>query len=139
MPHDAPLRLPEAFVAAIVAQARHDAPREACGLIAGLAGSAVRWYPLANVDPSPSRYLISPAALYAVLREIDERGWDLLAIYHSHTRSAAYPSAADIRLAFYPDSYYLIVSLLTTEPDLRAYRIVERVVRPVDLVRVAAP
>jgi len=36
---------------------------------------------------------------------------ELLAIYHSHPRTEAYPSATDIRLAYYPDSSYLIISL----------------------------
>ena len=63
------------------------------------------------------------------------RGWDLLAIYHSHTLTPAYPSATDVRLAFYPEAHYVIVSL--QEPDLprvRAFRIVDGVITERDLV-----
>ena len=47
--------------------------------------------------------------------EIDEQGWELWAIYHSHTHSEAYPSETDIRLAFYPDARYLLLSLADRE------------------------
>ena len=47
-----------------------------------------------------------------IMIEIEENGWSLGAIYHSHTRSPAYPSQTDVNLAFYPDSLYLIVSLV---------------------------
>jgi proteasome lid subunit RPN8/RPN11 len=130
----AALCIPHAFAAAIVAHARQDAPREACGLIAGQAGRAARLYPVANVDPSPFRYLMDPHALFEALREIEDHGWDLLAIYHSHTHSAAYPSSTDRRLALYPQSYHLIVSLQGAEPDLRAYHIADGVVESVPVV-----
>ena len=57
---------------------------------------------------------------------IYERGWEILSIYHSHTHSEAYPSETDRRLAFYPDSRYLILSLSDREnPVLKAFRIEE--------------
>ena len=56
-----------------------------------------------------------------------ERGEQLLAIYHSHPRSAdPQPSATDVRLAYYPSAVYLIVGLGDPEPCLRAFRIDER-------------
>ena len=46
------------------------------------------------------------------------------AIYHSHTRSAAYPSRTDVELAFFPDTLYLIVSLADRDaPEIRAFRL----------------
>ena len=51
-------------------------------------------------------------------------GDDLLAIYHSHTRSAAYPSRTDVELAFFPETLYLIVSIADRDaPEIRAFRI----------------
>jgi proteasome lid subunit RPN8/RPN11 len=56
--------------------------------------------------------------------EIDDRGWDLAAIYHSHTRTRAYPSQTDVSLAFYPEARYIIVSLADrSSPDVRAFTI----------------
>jgi proteasome lid subunit RPN8/RPN11 len=54
---------------------------------------------------------------------IEDAGLDLGAIYHSHTRSAPYPSQTDINLAFYPESLYVIVGLASSEPDVRAFTI----------------
>jgi proteasome lid subunit RPN8/RPN11 len=57
--------------------------------------------------------------------EMDELGWDLGAIYHSHPRTPAYPSATDIKLAFFPEAAYVILSLARRDrPDVRAFRIV---------------
>jgi proteasome lid subunit RPN8/RPN11 len=61
--------------------------------------------------------------LHAML-EIEDRDWDIAAIYHSHTHTRAYPSAEDRRLAFYPGALYIILSLADSEhPDIRGYRI----------------
>jgi proteasome lid subunit RPN8/RPN11 len=54
---------------------------------------------------------------------IDDAGLDLGAIYHSHTRSAPYPSQTDINLAFYPDTLYIIIGLAGHDPEVRAYTI----------------
>ena len=38
--------------------------------------------------------------------------------------SEAYPSATDVRLAFWPETYYVLVSLMDQEnPVVRAFRI----------------
>jgi proteasome lid subunit RPN8/RPN11 len=117
----------------IVAQALAEAPNECCGMIATVESEAVRVYPAVNAAASPLRYEIDGAEQYRIQSEIEEQGWDLGAIYHSHTRSAPYPSQTDINLAFYPDSVYLIVGVGSPEPELRAFRIVERSVEEVAL------
>ncbi len=120
------LVLPLAYAREIVEQARTEAPAEACGLIAGLHGRATRLYRLPNVDPSIYRYNVEPRAQLKAIQEMDEHGWDLLAIYHSHTHTPAYPSPTDIGLAFYPDVYYAIITLQDAEnPEIRAFRIVD--------------
>ncbi len=123
------LTLPPEMVRAMIAHARAFAPQECCGLIAGAEGRAVRRYELRNVDPSVLRYNADPQDLLAAMREMWERDWELLAIYHSHTHTPAYPSATDVRLAFYPESYYVIVSLQEPDrPSVRAFRIVDGVI-----------
>ena len=45
-------------------------------------------------------------------------------IFHSHVASEAYPSQKDVRLAFYPEVSYLIVSLSDRKkPILRSFKI----------------
>jgi proteasome lid subunit RPN8/RPN11 len=109
----------------IVAHAREDAPNECCGMIASEGGRAVKVFRAANAAASPLRYEIEPRDQLRIQNAIDSGGWDLGAIYHSHTRSAPYPSQTDINLAFYPDTLYVIVGVAADEPEVRSFRIVD--------------
>ena len=110
----------------IVEQALREFPNECCGLIAAEDGVAVKVFPMTNADASPATYRLDGKEQLKVFDELDERGWDLWAIYHSHTHSEAYPSETDTRLAFYPDSRYLVLSLQDrAEPVLRSFWIQE--------------
>lgn len=109
---------------ALVEHARAEFPYEACGLLAGEGGKIVAHYPIPNSARSMTFYNMDSRALLAAMNEMDERGWDLLAIYHSHTHTEAYPSPTDVELAFYPEAVYLIVSLQDPqEPALRGFDI----------------
>jgi proteasome lid subunit RPN8/RPN11 len=109
----------------IVKQARKEFPNEACGLVAGLDGKPSKVYPMKNADASTVTYRLDPKEQLHVFNDIDEQGWELWAIYHSHTHSEAYPSETDRRQAFYPEARYLILSLEDREqPVLRGFRIV---------------
>ncbi len=121
------LTLPAAMRERIVAHARAEAPRECCGLIAGEGGALVELIPLTNDAPGIDVYRIDDAELYRVYRDLDGRGQEIAAIYHSHPTSAAYPSAADVDLALWPDACYLICLIADVDrPDLRGFRIVDR-------------
>lgn len=102
-------------------------PNEACGLAVGRAGRVERLYFTRNVEQQDKRirYEIDPNDLLRVFKEIDDDDLELIGIFHSHVQSAAYPSATDIRLSYYPDAVYFLVSL-RDEPILRAFRIVKR-------------
>ncbi len=84
---------------------------------------------MTNADHSPVTYRLDPEEQFRAFTEIEDKGWELLAIYHSHSHSPAYPSATDLELAFYPDALYLIISLADRDrPTIRAFRIVEGMV-----------
>jgi proteasome lid subunit RPN8/RPN11 len=118
----------------IVQHARAEAPNECCGIVATADGSAVRIFQAENAEASPVRYGLDPRDQYKIMMEIEDNGWALGAIYHSHTRSPAYPSQTDVNLAFYPDALYLIVSIQDEQnPDLRAFRIVDGEIGEVEL------
>ncbi len=120
------LHLTEEQAEAIIRHARREYPNEACGLLAGRDGRVEKVYPLTNAEHSPVTYRLNPEEQFRVFTEMEEKGWELLAIYHSHTHSPAYPSATDLELAFYPEALYLIISLADpARPALRAFRIVE--------------
>ncbi len=118
------LSLPRSYSDEIIAHAREDAPNECCGLIAGNDGSATKLYRALNAEASPYRYNVDPKDLLRIYRDIDGSGWDVLAIYHSHTHTEAYPSPTDVQLAAWPEACYVIVSLEDdANPVLRAFRI----------------
>lgn len=127
------LRLSKEFADAIVSQAQQEHPNEACGLLAGNNGEATKLYRMTNAERSPVIYRMEPKEQLRVFNEMDEAGLDLVAIYHSHTRSPAYPSNTDVSQAFYPDAVYLIVSLADPEPILRGFNITDGKVTEVEL------
>lgn len=127
------------LVDAIVAHARRDHPDEACGVIAGPAGSdrAERFIPMVNAARSPTFYEFDSTDLLKLYRELDANDEEPVVIYHSHTATEAYPSRTDISLAAEPNAYYVLVSTRDpNEHELRSYRIVDGVVteEPIDVV-----
>ncbi len=114
---------------AMIDHARTEFPNEACGLLASEDGHIVHVYPVRNADESPVHFTMDPREQLATLKDLDEHGWELAAIYHSHTRTRAYPSATDVEMAqislrFYPDALFVIVSLADPDhPEIRAFRI----------------
>ena len=127
---DGGLTLPSSLAGLVLAHARAELPNEACGLLSGSAGdgAATTFHPARNAEESPLRYDVHPADLVRITFAIEDAGEDLVAIFHSHTRSPAVPSATDLRTAMYPDAVYLLASLAdpVAQPDvaLRAWRIV---------------
>jgi proteasome lid subunit RPN8/RPN11 len=123
----------------MIAHALAEAPNECCGMIAtrpetdGI-GEAVALHRMVNAAASPLKYVMDPKEQYRVQTAIEDAGLELGAIYHSHTRSAPYPSQTDINLAFYPDSLYVIVGVAGPEPEVRAFRIRDGEVEESDLV-----
>lgn len=99
-------------------------PNEACGMLASKAGETVRVFKMANASASPVRYSLEPSEQLAVYNMLDEQGWDLGGVFHSHTHTEAYPSPTDVRLAS-EDAPYVIVSLATEPAEIRAFLIVK--------------
>lgn len=127
------IELPSSMFEEIVAHAKAEYPNEACGVLAGQGGRPVRVYAMRNAEASPVVYRFDSAEQVQVFRELDDRGWDLLGIFHSHTHTEAYPSPTDRADAHwtdpvtgedapaYPGTRYLILSLANEEPTLRAF------------------
>ncbi len=128
------LALAKQFLDEVVTHAREEAPNECCGIIAGKDGRARKLFRARNAEASPYRYSVAPEDLFRIYRECEDQGWDFLAIYHSHTASEAYPSPTDVRLAFWPEAYYLLVSLQDPDnPVVRAFRILDGAVSEEEL------
>jgi [CysO sulfur-carrier protein]-S-L-cysteine hydrolase len=142
------MRIPRHIHDAILEHAREEVPNECCGLIGGVGGESRTLYKARNAESSPLRYNLDPQDQIRISGEMEDRGEELAAIYHSHTASPAYPSQTDINLALmdrrqdgkvvgrepvFPGVVYLIASLAEGEEPLRAFRIGEDGVTEVDL------
>lgn len=118
------LVLPGEIWDAIVAHAREGLPEEVCGLLRGREGvvtGAVRAHNVA--EDREINYTVDAQTLLKQF-EFEDAGEEMLAIYHSHPVTPAYPSATDARQATYPDAVYIICSLADpAAPVLRGYRL----------------
>ena len=119
----------------IVAHAREDAPDECCGLLVGTADRIDEAVRTASLERSPNRYQVDPAAHFALIRRLRGTNRAIVGAYHSHPRSAAAPSPSDIGEAYDPELVYVIVSLASVEPEVRAWRIVEGIASEVPILR----
>lgn len=126
------LTITQSLVNQMVAHARGDHPDEACGVIAGPAGSDLpeRFIPMVNAARSPTFYEFSPTDLLALYRELDDRDEEPVVIYHSHTATEAYPSRTDIALAAEPGAHYVLISTRETGNadgpfEFRSFRIID--------------
>src|ERR1051325_6820908 len=130
------MRIAQSLVDRMVAHAREDLPNECCGMIGGRAGEASVVIPVVNSAARPLRVEMEPQGQYNALKAIEDEGSELLAIYHSHTKSAAYPSQTDVNQgAAWPDQGYVTVSLAGAEaPDVKAYLLKDLRIADVELV-----
>ena len=101
--------------------------KEACGILAGKGKRIEKIFPLVNISDSPKLcYAIDSREQLKIFKELRVQELEMVAIYHSHIDSHAYPSQKDIELASYPDSSYIIISLSNPkQPVARSFRIVE--------------
>ena len=119
----------------IVEHGLREFPNESCGLIASADGAPTKVFAMTNADASPVTYRLDGLEQLRVFDQMDAEGLELWAIYHSHTHSEAYPSDTDVRLAFYPDARYILLSLADrAEPVMRSFFIVDGEVTEEDLV-----
>ena len=120
------ISVPSNFVDEMIEHAVQENPNESCRILAGKDGLISALYRVRNSTPSPYRYVMDPKDQMNVMKESDELGLDLMAFYHSHTHSPAYPSETDTRMAVesgWVDFCYVLVSLEKQEPEVRFYMV----------------
>jgi proteasome lid subunit RPN8/RPN11 len=130
------VRIDRALLERIVAHARRDFPNECCGMVGVRDGRAVVVHEATNIAASPLRFEVDPREVMRVDDALDAEGAQLGAIYHSHTRSAPYPSQTDVNFAkgWGAAVEWLIVGVRGDgEPTWRSYRIDDGVVEEVEV------
>ncbi len=127
------MRIAAELLDQIVAHALENRRIECCGVVAVAAErepgdrqpTARRVYRAENIHASALKFEIAPMELFSLSEAIEEEGSELGGIYHSHVRSAPYPSQTDIGFAAgWPGLEWIIVGLASGEqPDVRSYLI----------------
>jgi proteasome lid subunit RPN8/RPN11 len=126
------LRLTAAQYDTVIAHCYDGFPDEACGLLAGpLAdgeptGEVTAVYPCENAAHSARVYRVGGRDLMRATLDANARDEEIIAVWHSHTHTDAYPSRTDVEQALEAQKLerpwlYPIVSLKYGEPVLRAY------------------
>jgi len=119
------IEISDEFVLEMIEHSRLENPNECCGILAGTGGKVTKLYRIQNSTPSPYRYVMDPNDQLKAMKDADERSLDLMAFYHSHTHSPAYPSDTDVRMATesgWVDFCYVLVSLEdSSKPDVRFF------------------
>lgn len=122
------------FVEQMVTHCTASYPNEACGILAGTGNRVTRVYPMSNSEQSPISYFMDSKEQFRVMKELRQEALTMVAIFHSHPQSPAYPSVKDVSLAFYQEAVYVIIGLTEPgSPEIRAYTIIEEQVREASL------
>jgi [CysO sulfur-carrier protein]-S-L-cysteine hydrolase len=129
------------LVEEMVAHARRDHPREACGQLLGPEDTdrPERYVPMTNADDAQAQgsdYRFDSREQFAVYKQATENDEEPVVVFHSHTRvprrpltdsglPEAYPSVKDIEyMGLQPGVHFAIVALTgpdDAEPELRSF------------------
>ena len=116
------VRIPKTTFKKMVDHALREAPLECCGILAGKGRTVRRMYEMSNADRSRISYFMAPEEQLEVFKEMEKESLDMVAIYHSHPHTIPFPSERDVRLAFYPDVAYIIISLKDGGTSVKGFR-----------------
>jgi [CysO sulfur-carrier protein]-S-L-cysteine hydrolase len=118
------MKIAQGLIDEMVAHALRDVPNECCGLIGGRGEEATTVYPMRNEFESPLRYKLDSEDNLRVHHEMDRAGEETVGVYHSHTKSPAFPSQTDVNEAQpWQEPVYFIVSLADPEaPVVKGFR-----------------
>ena len=135
----------QALLDDVIAHAREEYDAECCGMVAYGPGSpdepprAAAVHRAQNVfatngSAARKRFEIDGREVLRVMNELEDAGWELGAIYHSHTHTEPYPSQTDINFARnWPGVEWVIVGLAAADPEVRCYLIEDGEVTEVPL------
>jgi len=119
------LIIPSPIFTEMLVHCKDGYPNEACGILAGNSNEVSKIYKMTNIENSPVTYMLDSKEQFQMMKDMRQNNLFMLAIFHSHPSSEAYPSAKDVSLAFYEDCVYIIVSLIEKEPVVKGFSIKE--------------
>jgi proteasome lid subunit RPN8/RPN11 len=107
---------------------------EVCGLIGGVKSTAFKVYPITNELHDSTRFRMDASEQVKALIDIENNGWDLIAIYHSHLKGPGIPSETDSREFRYPGVIYLIVNLSSQAQIMRGFHMCDNVWNEISII-----
>lgn len=121
------IHLPAELRTTMLAHAYACHPEESCGLLAGdTQGNLTMAIATTNVLRSSTNYTIEPREQFKAMSYAEQRGWEIVGVFHSHPHTRAYPSPTDLRLAPDPTWIYIVIGLeRMDDPAIRAFRMTE--------------
>jgi [CysO sulfur-carrier protein]-S-L-cysteine hydrolase len=132
------IQIPRKLANELLHLAQLSPTQEVCGLVSSIQQRPSKCYPITNVASQPERqFLLDASQQIAALKTMRQQGEELFAIYHSHPKSPALPSATDLAMATYEDALYLIISLNTKGVlEMRGFYIQQQTAKEVVLTLV---
>ncbi len=125
------MRIPQEIFQRLIDHARRESPLECCGILGGKGETVQKAFEIQNTERSPIRYLMSPQEQLKVFEELEKESIEMIAIYHSHPDSMAFPSETDVKMAFYPEVVSIIISLKDEKnPAVKAFLISSEAISP---------
>lgn len=128
------MEIEKTIIKQIVSEAYSANPLECCGYLAGNDHFITHAYPMKNIDQSNIHYSFEPKEQFKTVKDIRNRGMEVLGVYHSHPETPARPSKEDIRLAYDPQISYVIISLCDEKSDVKSFKIVNGKVEQEELL-----
>jgi [CysO sulfur-carrier protein]-S-L-cysteine hydrolase len=108
----------------MIEHARREDPVECCGILGGISKTVQKSFEMMNSHGSPVRFLMDPQEQFNAFEEMDHCSMEMVAIYHSHPHTIAFPSETDVQKTFNPEMVSIIISLKEEkEPVVKAFRI----------------
>jgi len=105
------LRIPLDRWMEMVAHVESCLPEEACGFLGGRGEAVGIVLPVENAAHSPVRFRMDPEGQLRGMARLEDEGWSMLGIFHSHPRGPSGLSATDRDEAAYPECALLVLSL----------------------------
>lgn len=94
-------------------------PNESCALLFGKKDNDTitinEIYPAENIEKSPTNFTISNEQLIQGYKIAEEKGLEVIGIFHSHPDSEPYPSATDKKFMEINPVAWVIFSTITNE------------------------
>jgi proteasome lid subunit RPN8/RPN11 len=96
-------------------------PEEACGFVLGEGYHSRLVIPVTNILHDPFRFRMDPEEQLKAFFLVEEKGWEILAVYHSHPHGISSPSATDYDELTFPGIIYLIWYQITDKWECKGY------------------